>query len=230
MKKRILTISDIHGHYEQLVKLLELANYNPQDDQLVILGDIVDRGPENMKTLFYVRQLVKDGAVAIMGNHDKTAYLSFKEIIDMGYGSDTQLHVNCLNGYETHVEFMKLSDADKKIARNFLGGLPLYYEYEEYIFVHSGVSSDRPIEENDEAVLLWSREEFYEYPAYGGKTVVFGHTPTKYLNLYGENRIWTDKVHEDKIGIDCGCFFSGTLGCLEIDIETGAIDAHYVKR
>jgi len=230
LKKRILAISDIHGHYNQLVKLLELSNYNSQEDQLIILGDLVDRGSQNMKTLFYARQLEQDGAMILMGNHDKCAYLSMDELINHGYGIDTQTHINCINGYETYMEFMKMSDADKKIARNFLRNRPMYYEYDKYIFVHSGISADRPVSEVDETVLLWSREEFYEFPSYKDKVVVFGHTPTKYLNLHQENRIWFDPVHKDKIGIDCGCFFSGTLGCLEINLENGEYDAYYVKR
>ena len=63
MKKRILAISDIHGNYDKLVELLDFANYNSKEDHLVICGDIVDRGNQNMKTLFYVRDLVKEGAV-----------------------------------------------------------------------------------------------------------------------------------------------------------------------
>ena len=228
-KKRILAISDIHGHYDELVRLLELSNYNSNEDQLVLLGDLVDRGSQNMKTLFYVRELEKDGAIVLMGNHDSAAHLSMNELLTTGYGIETKTHVNCINGYETYNEFIKLSDVNQKIARNFLKSRPLYYEYDKYIFVHSGVSPDRPLNENNEDVLLWSREEFYEFKAYENKIIIFGHTPVKYLNKNNENRVWFDRIHNDKIGIDCGCFFSKILGCLEIDLETGRYDTYYVK-
>ena len=228
-KKRILAISDIHGHYDELVRLLEFANYSPEYDQLIILGDIVDRGNQNMKTLFYCRQLERNGAIILKGNHDLVSYNSMEEIINEGYGVETMTHVNCLNGYETYNEFIKLGDADKKIARNFMKNRPLYYEYDKYIFVHSGVDAKYPIDDQDEDNLLWSREEFYEYQAYENKIVIFGHTPTKYLNKHNENRIWFDKRYNDKIGIDCGCYFSKVLGCLEINLENGNYEAHYVK-
>jgi len=229
-KKRILAISDIHGHYDELVRLLDFANYNSKEDQLILLGDLVDRGTQNMKTLLYARDLEKDGAIVLMGNHDKVAYLSMNELLTTGYGIDTQTHVNCLNGSETYNEFIKLPDVDKKIVRNFLRNRPLYFEYDKYIFVHSGISPDRPINEVDEDVLLWSREEFYEFSSYKDRVVVFGHTPTKYLNTYQENLIWFDKINKDKIGVDCGCFFSGLLGCLEIDLATDKYHTYYSRR
>ena len=227
-KKRILAISDIHGHYDTLVKLLDYAEYNKDTDQLIILGDLCDRGTQNMATLFYARELQKDGAIVLMGNHDKVAIGMMDEGINGEFGLDSQLHVYRINGKNTHEEFMKLSDLDKKIARNFLRSLPLYYQHDKYIFVHSGVNANKPLEDNTEDEILWSRDKFYFNEAYEDKIVVFGHTPVKYLNIEGTNRIWFDDVYEDKIGIDCGCFFTGIMGCLEIDLETGKYMTYYI--
>ena len=46
----IYVVSDIHGQYEKLVKLLEVINLN-STDELYILGDIIDRGPEIVKVV-----------------------------------------------------------------------------------------------------------------------------------------------------------------------------------
>lgn len=43
--KRILVISDIHGEIEKFEQLLEEAQYDAKQDQLILLGDYVDRGP-----------------------------------------------------------------------------------------------------------------------------------------------------------------------------------------
>lgn len=70
MKGRILVSSDIHGHKTALAKLLKYVNYNPKRDQLVLLGDYVNHGPDSDGTLKFVRQLHKEGAIVLLGNHD----------------------------------------------------------------------------------------------------------------------------------------------------------------
>lgn len=69
--KRILAISDIHGCYHELEQLLQLNHYNPKEDQLILLGDYIDRGPEPKRTVAYIMKLVEEGAIALRGNHDQ---------------------------------------------------------------------------------------------------------------------------------------------------------------
>ena len=52
--KRILAMGDIHGMYEKLVSLMELMQFNPDDDMLIFLGDYIDRGPDSVRCLQYV--------------------------------------------------------------------------------------------------------------------------------------------------------------------------------
>ena len=54
--KRILVTSDIHGHLSYLKKVLEKASFC-DDDILFIVGDMIEKGPENLKTLRYVMEL-----------------------------------------------------------------------------------------------------------------------------------------------------------------------------
>ncbi len=69
--KRKLMISDIHGCLEQLNELLEVAKYHCNEDQLILLGDYVDRGPRSRETVDRVMELVRHhGAIALKGNHD----------------------------------------------------------------------------------------------------------------------------------------------------------------
>ena len=62
---RILAISDIHGQADTFKKLLKLAHYNAQQDQLYLLGDYISKGPQSAKTVKLVQSLVKQGAKAI---------------------------------------------------------------------------------------------------------------------------------------------------------------------
>lgn len=73
-------IGDIHGHASELECLLAKLGYpadgtsHPQRNRLIFLGDFIDRGPENRRTIEIVRALVTNGvADAVMGNHEYNA-------------------------------------------------------------------------------------------------------------------------------------------------------------
>ena len=68
---RTLVLSDPHGCYELLVKALKKASYNPAQDQLIMLGDYIDRGPDSKKVVELVMDLVAGGAIALMANHEE---------------------------------------------------------------------------------------------------------------------------------------------------------------
>lgn len=65
----IYAIGDIQGCYRELRELTEKINFDPALDQLWFVGDLVNRGPESLETLRFIRSL-KHSAVAVLGNHD----------------------------------------------------------------------------------------------------------------------------------------------------------------
>lgn len=65
----VYVIGDIQGCYRQLKKLLAAISYDAKHDKLWFVGDLVNRGPDSLKTLRFVRSL-GDGAVCVLGNHD----------------------------------------------------------------------------------------------------------------------------------------------------------------
>lgn len=69
--------TDVHGHYTEMKSALDEAGFNSDDanHKLIILGDLFDRGTENLKVLNYVYDLlVKDKVQLIKGNHDEFFY------------------------------------------------------------------------------------------------------------------------------------------------------------
>src|SRR5699024_9631110 len=68
--KRMLASSDVHGKIEEFELLLEKANYNASRDQLILVGDYVDRGPDSRAVLNRVIELKAEGAIVLRGNHD----------------------------------------------------------------------------------------------------------------------------------------------------------------
>lgn len=68
-------ISDIHGHYEKFEKMLKKIDLK-DEDTLYVLGDILDRGPNPIKTLFKLMEM--PNAICIVGNHELMALECFK--------------------------------------------------------------------------------------------------------------------------------------------------------
>lgn len=65
---RTYIIGDVQGCYVELQKLLECIDYNPDRDQLAFVGDLVNRGPDSLSVLRFLKQLRNPWIV--LGNHD----------------------------------------------------------------------------------------------------------------------------------------------------------------
>jgi len=65
----VYAIGDLQGCYDELRKLLDQLAFEPGKDQLWIVGDIVNRGPDSLNTLRFVKSL-GDHCISVLGNHD----------------------------------------------------------------------------------------------------------------------------------------------------------------
>lgn len=237
---RTLCISDPHGCYDQFEELLKVSKYNPDKDKLVLLGDYVDRGMKSKQVVEKVIHLHKEyGAVALKGNHDDMFVKAIRDKEDqqwLGNGG-----FSTVTSYYGSEEFQEGFDWDayqrakRFIIANynhhisFLENLPLYHEDEGHIFAHAGINpfygDDWKVQQPDED-YIWIRDVFYRNAVQVDKTVVFGHTPTKYL--HDEHGIWFSD-EKDKIGLDGACAYGGQLNCLEIS-EQGYKAYHVSNR
>ncbi len=67
---KIITISDIHGHLDVLKSLLQNADLQ-YDDILIIIGDFINKGPDNIETLRYMMELIqRPNTYILKGNHE----------------------------------------------------------------------------------------------------------------------------------------------------------------
>ncbi|QDX95279.1 Serine/threonine protein phosphatase [Brevibacillus laterosporus] len=243
--KRTMVMSDIHGELDKMEQLLTKANYRADRDQLILLGDYVDRGPNAKGVIAKVKELTKEGAIALRGNHEDMMIKALTIANEFWMGRWMRNHAPTTlrpYGFElplTEEEALQQvirpvsgSNEPPRIIPNkeapgiklelpdqlvedirFLEQLPLYYETEEYIFIHAGVSPTKSLVEMDEQEMIWIREEFHHGYA-GEKIVVFGHTSTNYLHEDGSTDVYFGK--NKIIGIDGGCVYGGKLHCLEL--------------
>lgn len=224
---RIIAISDIHGCYAALQNLLERVKYNKHKDRLIIVGDLVDRGPQSKEVVQYVRELSLSYDVQVIGgNHDDmfTLWLDspnqIPEYEEQNIGGSKTIWSFCDNKIYKDIDHLRLHLQEQfEPEISFLKSLPEYIEDEYFNFVHAGINphikdwrtSDSYYFKRDRKVFLNSIHEH-------NKIFVFGHTPTKYLNNDKENHnIW---VGQNRIGIDGGCVFGGQLNALIIEENT----------
>lgn len=62
-------IGDIQGCFDSLLALLARCDFDPAQDRLWLVGDLVNRGPKSLETLRFIRDL-GDAAITVLGNHD----------------------------------------------------------------------------------------------------------------------------------------------------------------
>jgi serine/threonine protein phosphatase 1 len=172
---------------------------------VILLGDLIDRGGEDMDVLNKVKELMDDPESAglesfnvLMGNHERM----FVDAVEVG-GTASVLWYRNGGNYK--------QEAQMKTHYEWVKQLPIYMTVGDTMFIHAGVFPGHdPFEEikNKRADnLLWMREPFlsmgpelHEWTA-KIKRVVHGHT------IVGKD----PDITRDRIGIDTGAVFSGIL-------------------
>lgn len=170
MSGRIIAIGDIHGcdvAFEAVLRMLDLGS----DDTMVILGDVVDRGPDSNRVAELILELPCE-VVFIMGNHEQMMLDALETGVPqsmwmMHGGRET------LQSYDGLTERIPQSHLDL-----FSTGLS-YWETSDEIFVHANLDPDLPLAEQTVRSLRWKHLTGRERPHSSGKRIICGHTPQR---------------------------------------------------
>lgn len=179
--KRILCVSDIHGGYNLLDENLKKVKYNPEEDYLFILGDVINRGENSFDSINYIISLCKNKNVyMIKGNHEEDFYNRNDLQHDMIKTYVTQ-KTSLLCDLLQDVDSSNMSEDDifdfvydkYRYIFDFIHNLPDMIETEKYIFVHSAYFKENTVS----SVVRTADYIRYDYKS-EDKWIIVGHYPT----------------------------------------------------
>jgi len=235
-KQQRFCLGDVHGHLEPLQEVLKKCEFDYDNDFLITLGDIVDRGDKSFEC---VEELFKiKNRIDIKGNHDENFYniMSGRGDAYFKHGSTEtiQSYINNCNpekiihktfsGYYTDFDIFDYP----KSHFDFFQNQKLYYILgEDTYFVHGGINRHYPIDEQIDNNVFYNDRDFWaaalshthinnSFKINGDpKKVFIGHTPT----THWKSSVPMKAANGVIINLDTGCGKGGKLTIMNIDTE-----------
>jgi bis(5'-nucleosyl)-tetraphosphatase (symmetrical) len=213
-KLRTIIVGDIHGCIDEFNELIRKVSYNPKEDRLILLGDLIDRGPESLAVLDKARKMNLE---CVMGNHEHKFMKWYRS-----QGSRVDV-------YDRKDYYSRMSDEDIQ----YIANMPTYIELEDVIVVHAGLKPGILLSNQTKDDLMYLRytdadrrfvslkkinklgkeatgAKFWTEFWYGPKNVVYGHNVHSFDEPLIEERVPGVTCY----GIDTGCCFGGHLTVL----------------
>ncbi|ACS85769.1 metallophosphoesterase [Musicola paradisiaca] len=204
--RNIYVVGDLHGCYPLFTSKLASCQFEKEQDLMISVGDLIDRGTHNLECLELITQ---KWFRAVQGNHEQMAIVGSK------HETSRDHWLNNGGGW-----FFQLNDTPMHRAQILLeetARLPLVIEVNSgdrrYVIAHADYPGhdyafDKPI---DAQRVVWNRSRISEATRGVGASIngadlfIFGHTPVlrplRFLNLYY---------------IDTGAVFTGNLTMIQI--------------
>ncbi|MGH6950168.1 MAG: metallophosphoesterase family protein [Vitreimonas sp.] len=222
-------VGDIHGRRDLLGEMVALLESQAHEDLreagppiVVFLGDYVDRGPESAGVIDYLLCRPPQGCECryLRGNHEQAMMAFLADPVAnrawlLQGGVETLLSYGVrppplVAGAEDELtaaaEMLRARMPADHIA--FLDGLERYVVLGDYVFVHAGVDASRPLDQQTDRDLYWSRTAFIASKRHFSHRVVHGHTPVD--EPYADGR---------RVAVDTGAYATGTLTAARLEGE-----------
>lgn len=219
--ERVYAVGDIHGRldlFEDLIRIIEAddAARRRAHTTVILLGDLIDRGPDSAGVVARARAWAKTREVQfIQGNHEEMLLVarnspeSLRGFLKFGgretiqsYGVPAEALVDA--NPEEIQRLMNQAIPEEDYA--FLDGFKKLVRIGDYVFVHAGVRPETPLEHQLGRDCRWIREPFLSHRGSFGACIVHGHTITE-----------EPDVCANRVGIDTGAFLHGTLTAIGLE-------------
>lgn len=201
MKSRTIVVGDIHGCYDELMKLLKKVKLKPTD-RVISVGDLISKGPKVREVLDLF--MTDRRFSTVIGNHDLTLRRYWN-------GEDIELK-------QAHKETHKKLRRKKDKYLTYLNSLPFIIDLGTHIVVHAGLRPNVELHSQTTGDLTRirvlgpdreSEEGTPWYHVYGGeKIVLFGHWPAA-----------EPRRGPKAIGLDTGCVYGYKLTAYVIETD-----------
>jgi serine/threonine protein phosphatase 1 len=196
---------------------------------VVFIGDLIDRGPASREVVNAVLELKAHRALdvrVLKGNHEQLALEFLRDPqagaawLDLGGRQTLASYGVPLGPMEQLGETRDAFEAALGPKHlNLMKSMELMVEVGDYVFVHAGLRPGVGVRDQSERDLLWIREPFLTADAERfDHVVVHGHTP-------GDARLG-----EQRICIDSGAYYSGSLTCLRLESESQRLITYAHRR
>jgi len=201
----------------------DLRAYPAEDPWIVLLGDLIDRGPDSRACLKAAMGLpIVDGVehATILDNHEHyLVRIIRRHEFDLvpswirhggrptlkSYGVPDALIDAFEDDPAAHVDDVAPHVSDNHL--DWIEGLPRVLTFGDYVFVHAGVRPGVPLNRQDPEDFIWMREPFLSTPnPLPGHVIVHGHTPVDAVELNGA-----------RICVDTGAAYGGPVTALVLD-------------
>ena len=194
-------ITDIHGCPVTFRRLLDRIGFGPTDE-LYLLGDYIDRGPDSLGVLEHIWHLEEAGYQihCLRGNHE-------------------QMLADALRHRQAPWDYVP-KRRDRARVVEWIDGLPYYLEVPGYLLVHAGLGFEERDPLMDTRAMLWARdwEHTLDRDWLGDRIVLYGHTPRPASAVMEEVQAMEDT---GLVCLDAGCAMPyvgmGSLAALDLD-------------
>lgn len=219
--ERVYAVGDVHGRADLFEAMMEAVDADDAargsaETTVVLLGDLVDRGPDSAGVLALAQSWQRGRHLrALMGNHEEMFLDSFEN-------EEVLRHFLRFGGRETLLSYpvdpaaytaASLTETQQMMRDNvpetdisFMRAMEEMIVIGDYLFVHAGIRPGVALEEQKAGDLRWIREPFTTHKGDLGPVVVHGHT------IYD-----APEFASCRIGIDTGAYRTGRLTALGLE-------------
>lgn len=234
----VWVVGDVHGHAKTLAALIDKLDIDLLD-RIVLLGDLIDRGPDSCKVIKMARE--NHQIFAVKGNHEEMMLKCFDpfHLENPGLNQAGWYYIGGRETAQSYLNTFQKPDGDidnlslvKRAGHDlaWIESLPDHIVLDEWRLVHAGYSPhEGELDSQSTDSLLWVRGEFHNSTRIldENRTIVFGHSTMIGFGI-PQDGIWFSELELDNgmfaaMGIDSCCYGGNDPQLTAMNLQDGKI-------